>query len=98
MYKSVAVDMYDTLLVDVICMYATLLVNVICVGINDHTSLGESGKLFLVIGHKIWLGSGGFIILFLRNVINDRGGGGERKDYAQLGQIDKLLFVNDTGT
>ena len=53
MYKSVAVDMYDTLLVDVICMYATLLVNVICVGINDQTSLGESGKLFLVIGHKI---------------------------------------------
>ena len=38
------------------------------------------------------------MILFLRNVINNRGVGGERKDYAQLGQIDKLLFVNDTGT
>ena len=30
MYKSVAVDMYVTLLVDVICMYATLLVDAIC--------------------------------------------------------------------
>ena len=27
-------------------------------GINDHASLGESGKLLLVIGHKIWMGNG----------------------------------------
>ena len=51
-------------------------------GINCRTSLGESGKLFLVIGHKIWVGNGGSIILFLRDVFNNRGVGGERKDYA----------------
>ena len=42
--KSVAVDMYVTLLVDVIFVWG---------GINGNTSLGESGKLFAVIGHKI---------------------------------------------
>ena len=51
-------------------------------GINYHTSLGESGKLFLVIGHKICVRNGGSIIMFLRNVINNRGVGGKRKDYA----------------
>ena len=67
MYTSVVVDMYATLLVDVICMR----------GINDHTLLGESGKLFLVIGYKIGVGNRWSIILFLRDVINKRGVGGE---------------------
>ena len=43
MYKSVAVDMYSTLLVDVMLRG----------GINDHTLRGESGKLFLVIAHEL---------------------------------------------
>ena len=41
------------------------------------TLLGESGKLFLVIGYKIGVGNRWSIILFLRDVINKRGVGGE---------------------
>ena len=40
-----------------------------CRGINDHTWLGESGKLFLVIGYKIWVGNGGVYNNVLRNAI-----------------------------
>ena len=40
------------------------------------------------------MGSGAFIILFLRDVINNRGVGGKRKEYAKLGQIDKPILLN----
>ena len=37
----------------------TLITTAVWGGINDHALLGESGKLSLAIGHKIWVVSGG---------------------------------------
>ena len=54
--------------------------------INDHTLLDESGELFHVIGHKYEWGMDGLYLMFSRNVINNRGVGGERKDMHNSGK------------
>ena len=58
MYKYVAVDMFAT----VFTFVGRSLINSSMRGsggTNDDALLGESGKLLLVIGHKIWVGNRG---------------------------------------